>query len=50
MVAKMEEQGHKVYYYENIEGGHSTGANLKQYAKMDALKYVYLHRLLVDCP
>ncbi len=48
MVARMEEQGHKVFYYENIEGGHSTGANLKQYAKMDALKYVYLHRILVE--
>ena len=50
MVAKMEAQGHTVYYYENVEGGHSAGANLKQHAKMDALQYVYLHRLLVDYP
>jgi prolyl oligopeptidase len=48
MVAKMEDQGHKVFYYENTEGGHSAGANLKQHAKMDALKFVYLHKLLVD--
>lgn len=46
MVAKMMKQGHPVYYYENTEGGHSAGANLKQHAKRYALEYVYLSKQL----
>ena len=46
MVAKMIQFGHPVYYYENTEGGHSAGANLKQHAKRYALEYVYLSRQL----
>ncbi|MCF7921563.1 MAG: prolyl oligopeptidase family serine peptidase [Candidatus Marinimicrobia bacterium] len=46
MVARMMEQGHPVMYYENIEGGHAAGANLKQYATMAAIEYTYLHRQL----
>ena len=42
MVARMTEQGHKVYYYENTEGGHSAGANLGARAYTDALEYAYL--------
>jgi len=42
MVARMTEQGHKVYYYENTEGGHSSGANLNARAYTDALEYAYL--------
>ena len=42
MVARMTEQGHKVYYYENTEGGHAAGANLNQRAYTDALEYAYL--------
>jgi prolyl oligopeptidase len=42
MVAKMSEMGHKVYYYENTEGGHSGGANLNQRAYSGALAYAYL--------
>jgi prolyl oligopeptidase len=42
MVARMTEQGHKVYYYENTEGGHSAGANLSARAYTDALEYAYL--------
>lgn len=42
MVAKMTDMGHKVYYYENTEGGHSGGANLNQYAYSGALAYAYL--------
>jgi prolyl oligopeptidase len=42
MVAKMTEQGHKVFYYENTEGGHAAGANLNQRAYTDALEYAYL--------
>lgn len=42
MVAKMTDQGHRVYYYENTEGGHGGGANLNQRAYTDALTYAYL--------
>ena len=42
MVAKMTDMGHKVYYYENTEGGHAAGANLNQRAYTDALTYAYL--------
>ena len=42
MVAKMTEQGHSVYYYENTEGGHSGAANNKQRAFTNALIYSYL--------
>jgi prolyl oligopeptidase len=41
-VAKMTDMGHKVYYYENTEGGHGGGANLKQRAYTSALSYAYL--------
>ncbi len=46
MVARMIDQGHDVYYYENTEGGHSAGANLKQQARLSALQYVYLDTVL----
>ncbi len=46
MVARMIDQGHDVYYYENTEGGHSAGANLKQQARLSALEYVYLDTVL----
>ena len=46
MVARMMEQGHPVMYYENMEGGHAAGANLKQYATMAAIEFTYLHRQL----
>jgi len=42
MVAKMDDMGHKVYYYENTEGGHAAGANLNARAYTDALEYAYL--------
>lgn len=42
MAAKMLEQGHKLLYYENIEGGHSAAADNKQRAFMDALDYMFL--------
>ncbi len=32
MMALMEEQGHDVWYWENIEGGHGGAANNKQAA------------------
>ncbi len=46
MVAKMTAMGHKVFYYENIEGGHGAAANLLQQARRYALQYVYFHEKL----
>lgn len=46
MAARMEEMGHDFYYYENIEGGHAAGANLKQTATRIALEYTYLAQQL----
>lgn len=46
MVARMTEMGLPVLYYENTEGGHASGANLKQYAYTSALSYAYLWMML----
>lgn len=46
MVARMEEQGHDVLYYENIEGGHGGAADNKQSAFMRALSYTFLLKTL----
>ncbi len=46
MAARMEAMGDPVYFYENTEGGHSAGANLRQRAKMWALSYAYLWKML----
>ncbi len=42
MVARMEELGHKVYYYENTEGGHGGSANIEQKILWDTLEFTYL--------
>ncbi len=42
MVARMKDQGHEVFYYENIEGGHGGAANNRQSAMVQALTYTYL--------
>lgn len=47
MMAKMESQGHAVWYYENIEGGHGGAANNKQSAFMQALAYSFLKQELM---
>ena len=47
MMAKMESQGHAVWYYENIEGGHGGAANNKQSAFMQALAYTFLKQELM---
>lgn len=47
MVARLAEQGHPVMYFENMEGGHAAGANLKQYATMAAIEFTYLHQMLM---
>ncbi len=46
MVAKLESQGHPVYYFENTEGGHGAGAVNKQTAMVTALQYAYLWMML----
>jgi len=46
MVARMTAMGHKVFYYENIEGGHGAAANLLQQARRYALQYVYFNEKL----
>jgi prolyl oligopeptidase len=42
MVAKMNEMGYKVFYYENTEGGHAGSSTNEQKAKSTALQYTYL--------
>ncbi len=46
--ARMEEMGLKFFYYENTEGGHGAGADLKQAAHTTALTMTYLQRKLMD--
>ena len=46
MGAKMAAQGHRVLYYENIEGGHAGAADNAQRARMWTLAYTFLHRTL----
>lgn len=46
--ARMEELGLPFYFYENTEGGHGSGADIRQSAKTTALWLTYLSRKLVD--
>jgi prolyl oligopeptidase len=46
MAARMIEQNHPIYYYENIDGGHAGVANLKESAYRAALFMAYLNREL----
>ena len=46
MAAEMLAQGHPIYYYENIDGGHAGVANLKESAFRYALMLAYLQREL----
>ncbi|GAA1482255.1 prolyl oligopeptidase family serine peptidase [Gordonia sinesedis] len=46
LVARLEEYGHDVSYYENIEGGHGGAADNKQAAFKSALAYEFLWRTL----
>ncbi len=48
MTAALEEAGHDVWYYENIEGGHAGAADNSQTAFKSALSYSFLHRMLGD--
>lgn len=46
MVARMLEYGHPVCYFENIEGGHASGAVNRQRAYTIALEFAYLWKTL----
>ncbi|BBZ00939.1 peptidase [Mycolicibacterium chitae] len=46
MTAALEAAGHRVRYYENIEGGHAGAADNAQTAFKSALSYNFLHRML----
>ncbi|MFT4091552.1 MAG: prolyl oligopeptidase family serine peptidase [Asticcacaulis sp.] len=48
MAALLEDMGLPYLYYENIDGGHSAAANLKETAKRNALEYTYLMQKLMD--
>ena len=48
MAKRMEDYGHDFLYYENIDGGHSAAANLKETAKRLALQHTYLFQKLSD--
>lgn len=46
MFARMREQGHNAWYYENIEGGHGAASNNEQRALMAAIEYTFLWQQL----
>ena len=45
-VARLQEQGHDVWYYENVEGGHGGSSTNEQLAYRIALSYAHLWRAL----
>ncbi|MBA3253090.1 MAG: S9 family peptidase [Burkholderiaceae bacterium] len=50
MFARMREQGHDAWYYENIEGGHGAASNNEQRALMTAIEYTFLWKHLGGKP
>ena len=50
MVALMQQQGHDVLYWENLEGGHAGAADNAQQARMWALTYAFLQAELGRLP
>lgn len=46
--AKMSAMGLPYYFYEVLEGGHGTGANIDQQARTTALEFTYFARQLMD--
>ncbi len=46
MTAALQAAGHRVWYYENIEGGHAGAADNAQIAFKAALSFSFLHRML----
>lgn len=48
MVARMHEKGYPIYYFENIEGGHTGSSTNEQRAHLKALIYTYLQKKLMN--
>jgi prolyl oligopeptidase len=46
--ARMAEMGLPYYFFEVIEGGHGSGANIAQQVHTTALEYTYFARQLMD--
>jgi len=46
--ARLAELGQPYHYYENIDGGHSAAANLRESARRLALEYTYASKRLAD--
>ena len=46
--AKLESLHMPFLYYENVEGGHSAAADLRERARRVALEFVYLSQRLID--
>jgi len=46
--ARMQQFGMDYLYYENIDGGHSAAANLREAARRRALEFTYLSQRLID--
>jgi prolyl oligopeptidase len=46
--ARLAELGQPYHYYENIDGGHSAAANLRETARRLALEFTYASRRLAD--
>lgn len=46
MTAALQDAGHPVWYYENIEGGHAGAADNAQIAFKSALSFAFLWRML----
>jgi prolyl oligopeptidase len=46
MTAALEAAGHRVWYYENIEGGHAGAADNAQSAFKTALAFAFLWQML----
>ena len=42
MVARMNEMGHELYYFENTVGGHAGASDYDQQARVEAMIYSYL--------
>jgi len=46
--ARLQDLGYDALFYENTDGGHAAGANLRETARRIALEYTYLTRRLMD--
>jgi len=48
--ARLKQQGHPYFYFEDTTGGHSGGVDNAQRAKLQALQFVYLMQRLMEPP